>query len=313
MKDAILNFPHTLDLGFKLALPHSGKKAYGKLVVCGMGGSSIPGTILSLTKENVIVWQNYGIPHGVNANDLVVCISWSGNTEETISSFDKARKMGLETYAITKGGILAEKAKTENAIIISLPDELIPARLGVGYMLGALLGLIGMEINAIPAASNAESEAESLAGMIGQKNPVIYSPYELRHLARLWKMLFNENAKLPALSNYFPAAAHNEIEVFNGANKDKLFPILMKDGPNKDIDAAIAFFDKIGYTYHIVNLSGPGKDSATGRGIASESLLGKALNSYIFGLWTSYFLAQNLGADSEKTELIDTFKRLKKN
>ncbi|MDP2647752.1 MAG: SIS domain-containing protein [Candidatus Yanofskybacteria bacterium] len=312
MKNAILNFPHTLDQGFKLALLHSGKKSYKKLVICGMGGSGIPGTILSLTEDNVVVWQNYGLPEDISTGDLVVCTSWSGDTQETISSFDKAREMGLETYVITKGGILADKAKTENAVVISMPDEPIPARLGAGYMLGALLALLGIKLDALSLASNMETEAASLAGMIGRKNPVVYSPYKLRHIAGLWRILFNENAKLPALSNYFPAAAHNEIEVFNSSNKDKLFPILIKDGPDRDINAAIAFFSQIGYDCYIVNLSGPG-ESPREAGIASESLLSKTLNSYIFGLWTSYLLAQNLGVDSKKTELIDTFKRLKKN
>jgi len=299
MRDAISQFLSSLKQGLQLAAQFSGQKAYSRVVICGMGGSSIPGIFLSFVKEDIVVWQDYGLPNNIHAGDLVVCISWSGNTQETISSFNKAQELGLETYIITKGGALGEKTKTQNIPTIILPDKSLPARLGAGYMTGALFGLLGLERELPLSAMDTESEGKQLAEMIGQKVPVIYAPYNLRKIALFWKILFNENTKLPALWNSLPAAVHNEIEIFTSQNKDHFFPILIKDGVHKDIDTAIAFFNQIGYNYHTVNLSG-------------QSLLGKALNSYIFGLWTSYLLAQNLGIDPEKTELIETFKRLKK-
>src|SRR3989338_10787908 len=101
MKDVVLNFPEQLKLGaqtakgFKWGLP-AGKagKEYKRVVICGMGGSIIPGFIYLTYREHknggpgvpVIINNNYGLPSDVTTDDLVICISWSGTIKETISA-----------------------------------------------------------------------------------------------------------------------------------------------------------------------------------------------------------------------------------
>ncbi|MBX4211530.1 MAG: hypothetical protein KW806_01915, partial [Candidatus Yanofskybacteria bacterium] len=196
-------------------------------------------------------------------------------------------------------GTLAQKAQEKNIPVITLPQETFPARLGAGYMIGALFALLGLEAELEITGTDNESEGKSLAQKIGSKIPLIYGTEKLPRLGILWKMLFNENAKIPAFWNYFPSAAHNEIEAFTPTTKDQFIPIVLKQTENKDIAAVLAFFDKVGYTYEVITAP-PG-----------ESLVQIALQSYTLALWTSYWLAQQLQVDPLKNEQIDLLKSLK--
>ena len=55
-------------------------------------------------------WNNYGIPEWMTSNDNVICISYSGNTAETLSAAKKAHEMGCKIEIITTGGKLGDLA-----------------------------------------------------------------------------------------------------------------------------------------------------------------------------------------------------------
>ncbi len=214
--------------------------------------------------------------------------------------------MGLDTIVIASGGKLAEESKKNKNPLILINDRDTPPRLAVGYMTASLLKVLGLEkdltFDLDPSAQekNGKKLAEKLAG----KTPIIYSSYTWRYLAKFWKILFNENAKTPAFWNYFPGLAHNELAGFTTSLKD-FYPILLVDkndnpAQKRNIDAAIAIFNKLEYNYSIVNIS------------QSGNALEKILNNYVLGLWTSYYLGKNLGVDPEDTKIIEEFKKLKK-
>ena len=84
-----------------------------------------------------------------------------------------------------------------------------------------------------------------------------------------------------------------------------IFPIFFKDAgndkrQNKNIDTDIAILDKQEYNYSIVNLS------------VSDNPLETVLNNYILALWTSFYLAQKIGVDPEKIELIERYKEFRR-
>ena len=197
----------------------------------------------------------------VNANDLVICISWSGTTEETISSFKTAVKRGIKPIVITKGAELGQLAKDNNTQLIVLPDQPIPPRLSVGYMVGALFSVLGLEkeLDIELNADSHENTGKELADKIGSATPLIYTSYSWRKLGALWKANFNETAKTPAYCNYIPAMAHDELAAY--IRKSLPFhPIIFKDDKDlpryvRDLDATIAILDKQEYNYSIVNLS----------------------------------------------------------
>lgn len=279
-----------------------------------MGGSIIPAEILltyeenssKKTDRNIIINRGYDLPQGTTKNDLAVCISWSGNTEETISSYNAALKLGLETLVIASGGKLAEESRKNKNSLILIGDRATPPRLAAGYMTAALLKVLGLEkelkFNLDPSAQ--EKNGKELAEKLADKIPIIYSSYNWRYLAKFWKILINENAKTPAFWNYFPGLAHNELVGFSRELKG-YYPVIIKDADNdprqnKNTDAAIAIFNRLGYNYSIVNLAS-----------GTRNPLEKIFNNYILGLWTSYYLGKSLGVDPEDTKLIEEFKKLK--
>ena len=300
-----------------------------------MGGSAIAGEIINFWQEvsgmspTFYAHRDYDLPYWVSKNDLVVCISWSGNTEETLSCYEAAIGLGIPSVSITTGGKLAELSKKHKTPLVLISDKDIPPRMGVGYMTAALFQLVGLgeKITTIlPDSIKTESEGKNLADKIGKmtphqtdpltaktgaglvrgrpRPPLLYSSYKWRILPRLWKILFNENDKIHAFWNYFPGMAHNELVGFADKAQGRFFSVFFKDTDNdrrqnKNIDAAIAILDKQEYNYTIVNIS------------SANNPLETVLSNYILGLWTSFYLAKKLGVDPEKTKLLEEYKKLR--
>ena len=315
MHDTIQNFPSQFKSGLGSAKDFKLETKHDKIVVSGMGGSLLPAeivlTLLETTKNKLEpnFWLNrsYDLPAGTSKKDLSICISWSGNTEETISSYEASLKLGMETVVITNGGKLAEQSKKNKNHLVLMDGGKTPPRLAVGYMTAGLLKVLGLEneLNFDLDPSAQEKNGKELAEKIRVKTPVIYASYTWRNMAKLWKIFFNENSKIPAFWNYFPGLAHNELAGFTTSLRDfhHIFIVDKGDDPrqNKNIEAAIAIFNKLGYNYTIINTSSSGVKP-----------LEKIFNNYVLGLWTSYYLGKSLGVDPENTRLIEEFKQLKK-
>src|SRR3989338_11304273 len=88
-------------------------KPFDMIVVCGMGGSGLPGEIVKsvVTKVPVILVKDYTLPEFVNEKTLVFVVSYSGNTEETIELYHQARRKGAQIVVVASGGELADLAR----------------------------------------------------------------------------------------------------------------------------------------------------------------------------------------------------------
>jgi glucose/mannose-6-phosphate isomerase len=199
-------------------------------LVVGMGGSGISGDIAAaLASGLVAVHKGYGLPQWAKANPpAVIAISYSGNTEETLTAAEEAGKDGFPVYAITGGGRLAEMASAEGWPVILVPGGLQP-RAALGYMLGSVLRLLeaGGAISLAPSdLSKTADLVDSLAGPGGMgwalaadlaaglkgRAVIVYGANGLTGPAALrWKTQINENAKWPAWVGLFPELDHNEI------------------------------------------------------------------------------------------------------
>jgi glucose/mannose-6-phosphate isomerase len=200
------------------------------LLVCGMGGSAIGGDLaaavlgerLSRPLQTV---RAYGLPSWAGAGWTVLCSSYSGETEETISCFEAAAERGSRTIVASTGGRLVEIARAADVPVIGLPG-LIPApRFGVAYMLvcaaeaAALAGVaprIAAEIEAAATflesgAAELRSRAAEIAAELAGRLPVIYGAGLTAPVAERWKTQINENAKLPSFFAELPEADHNDI------------------------------------------------------------------------------------------------------
>jgi glucose/mannose-6-phosphate isomerase len=79
------------------------------LVVCGMGGSAIGGDLAAAAvglraRAPITTLRGYDLPEWVGGDTLVLCASYSGNTEETLHCFEHAGRAGAPRVVVTTGG-----------------------------------------------------------------------------------------------------------------------------------------------------------------------------------------------------------------
>jgi glucose/mannose-6-phosphate isomerase len=233
---------------------------FKNILVLGMGGSAIGGDLLSdyLSDElsiPIVVIRGYNIPKFVDENSLVFAISYSGNTEETISNLKKCLEVKAKIIALTSGGKLAVLSQENNFPVIKVPEGIQP-RAAISYLFFPILKVL-QRLSLVKERSNeieetisvlqdlsreycAESPSEkNLAKMVAlslyQHLPLIYgSEGLLEAVAMRWKTQINENSKWPCFWNVFPELDHNEIvgyEIENNINRQvKIIYLQDKEG-----------------------------------------------------------------------------------
>jgi glucose/mannose-6-phosphate isomerase len=218
LDEAILNFPEL-----------------SNIVISGIGGSAIGGDILNswlLNKLSVpiIINRDYSIPSFSNENTLLIGVSYSGNTQETLDAVAKGLDQNCRIVCVTSGGKLERFCIENNLSVIKVP-ELLPPRSATGYLLTSLALILSrmnlIDVNAEfqntiaalrklrdnlkPEVPMDENPAKNLALSIKDTYPVIYAYGYLLPIARRWKTQFNENSKILAGFDAFPECSHNDI------------------------------------------------------------------------------------------------------
>lgn len=204
--------------------------------VVGMGGSAIGGEFVRAMAESagripVDVVRGYEMPASAGPDGLAFFVSYSGNTEETLSAWDEAARKGVPRAAVTSGGALAERARADRVPLLEIPGGSPPrAALGwtcvpVMHALGTA-GLLPVDGVALEEAARAAEHALERFGPNGKDSrtaaawaeraahgwPVIYAA-ERPHgaTARRWTGQMNENGKTLAHAALLPEQNHNEI------------------------------------------------------------------------------------------------------
>lgn len=145
MLDQIRDLPSQLRWSSTIDAPSGG--THSEVLCVGMGGSGISGDYAAAIAEpfgtRVTVHKGYGpVPAwAIRLRPLVVAVSYSGNTEETLDFAVSARDTGLPLAVVTTGGRLGEMAKEEKWPMVEVPAGLQP-RAALGYLLGAVLRLL---------------------------------------------------------------------------------------------------------------------------------------------------------------------------
>ncbi len=318
LKKIIIDFPNQFKAGFEIAKDIR-VGSFRNVIFCGMGGSIMPAeilfTLLPELPNSFHIHRDFDLPAWATKDDLAISLSWSGNTAETISSYEKAKKWGVKTLIITKGGKIRELAKNNNDLVITLPQKDIPPRFGVGYMFTVLLtvlvnsGMIEFNLEELTGLEGLkperlEKKGKELAEKIGNLTPLIYSSFQNRFLASFWKVKFNESSKIHAFWNHFPNLSHNEIAGFTALMNVATLVILLSDSEddrrleNKILVAAKLLEEKR-VPHQIVKLEG-------------KTRLEKIFNDYILSDWTNFYLAKNRGVEPTETEMIEKFKEMEK-
>ncbi len=226
--------------------------APGGLVVAGMGGSAVGGRLAAaaigprLTRL-LVVADGYSMPGWVGPETLVLCSSYSGTTEETLSAYDDASERGAQRLVATTGGALAERARRDGVRVIPVPGGFQP-RAAVGYALVSALEAAALcgagpslrdEVEAAAALAEGlaaewgpdapeESEAKTLARRLHGTIPVIAGAELAAAAAYRWKCQINENAGLPAFCSVLPELDHNEVVGWPAAER-RLSAVFLED------------------------------------------------------------------------------------
>ncbi|HNS32538.1 MAG TPA: bifunctional phosphoglucose/phosphomannose isomerase [bacterium] len=206
-------------------------EAPGKILFCGMGGSAIGGDIIKAVCNNsssipVFVNRDYIIPSWVDKDTLVIIMSYSGNTEETISAFKKGRKSGCKLLCLSSNGKIEALSLKCAVPFVRIPSG-YPPRCAFGYLFFPcyrILGSFGAVKPLRPSIFNMiekwinefspdkkDNMAIKLAEMFHDKVPLLYSNNSLQPALLRWKTQIAENSKSFSFVNALPEMNHNEI------------------------------------------------------------------------------------------------------
>ena len=317
MRQVILDFPKQFRKGLGLAKNVGVSGKFDGVLICGIGGSALPGEILSTwvntlkTSFPIYINRDYTVPSHIKKNYLAVCVSYSGNTEETLSCFDKINKDGFKIAGIASGGKLAELCQ-KNKIPFALIPQGYQPRMAIGFQFAALVKILsnsGLIKNNLKDILNLEEslkpaeleiKGETLTASIGGKIPVIYASNNLKSLAQIWKIKFNENSEIPAFCNYFPELNHNEMMGFSGYNNN-LHMIILRNSTDHP-----RTLKRMALTAEILKTKGVHADFVE---VSGKNILEKIFSNIILGDWVSYYSAIKRGVDPTPVELNEIFKK----
>lgn len=234
MRELVKNLPNQLKdslvVSKEMRITLSENDIYN-IVICGLGGSGIGGSIVQSIvhdemKLPIITVNTYDIPEFVGPNTLVICSSFSGNTEETVSAYHQAKDKGAKICCITSGGKIRFLADTNNDDLAILPNHISSPRANIGYSVVQLLHVLEaynfisdsfiIEIeNSIKLLDkeqiNIQTLAKELALEYKDKVPFLYSDDRFYSVAIRNKQQINENSKHICNANKFPEFNHNEL------------------------------------------------------------------------------------------------------
>jgi glucose/mannose-6-phosphate isomerase len=208
-------------------------EAIANVVVLGVGTSGQVGATLlevagPMMSVPVVVHRGYGVPNFTDPSTLVLAISSSGESEETLEAAQAAFIDGAEIICITSGGALARFAEENDLVRLDVAEVpvrraafapmLVPALLtldAVGFFPGAsswvddAIAQVGRRRDELISPDNI---ARRMARRLGRAFPIVYGGNGLGGVAaERWKTQFNDNAKVAAFCNQVPELTHNEI------------------------------------------------------------------------------------------------------
>jgi len=300
-----------------------------RVIVTGMGGSAIAGDLAAdlfykKAKVPLTTVRGYALPEGVDGETLVIALSYSGETEETVSAVKDAEKKGAQVVCVTAGGKLREIAEAKKYPVFLIPAGYQP-RAALPFLLVCLLAALAKagvapdqtaeltEAAALlqklreeykPAKPARTNLAKQLAKKLFGKIPVVFGTAGTTGaVAYRAKCQFNENSKLTAIANVFPELNHNELVNIAALRKDDnpfALIVLRDDDDNERVKKRIEI------TKSLISCQLGGANELAGQG---KSPLARLL-SLIYCLdHVSVYLALLQGIDPTPVEIIGRLKK----
>lgn len=316
------------EIADKVKLEKIKGKDFNGIALLGMGGSGFVGDIIkALVKDNINmpieIVKGYSLPSFIKSGWLVVSISYSGNTEETISATGQAMDRGCEVFIVCSDGKLESIARNNDKIIIKIPAGMQP-RGAIGYLFfSTYLALGYLNIVNIPSHDVGEAlnlikekaglyrrevgsdknPAKKLALKISNNLPIVYGTEGLlAAIAYRLKCEFNENSKTPCWWNEFPELNHNETVGWERLKETTRKFILLVLREKEEV---VSIKTRIEVT---LNLIKENVNEIVEIPVEGKSKLAKALSTMYLGDTTSVYLALLAGINPGPVEKIQLLK-----
>lgn len=252
MEELINNFNDQLEESFRISSHYTFKhraKQIKNVVFIGMGGSGIGSKLVAQWIEKEIkipitFVQNYEIPSWINQESLVIASSYSGNTEETITSVKLCHDQGAHIVSICSGGELADFCTLHNLDCILVPPGL-PPRAALAYSLVQQLSILiwhelisDVTFSQLATCPKFLSQhrteikqlAKNIVPIINNTNLVIYAEANYESVAIRAKQQLNENSKFLCRHNSIPEMNRNELLGWGCGNSQHAALLLYTDG-----------------------------------------------------------------------------------
>lgn len=323
----------------------SGEDLPRSVVVLGMGGSGVAGDVLSAVAGPscpvpILSHKGFGLPIWVGAADLVIAVSCSGTTEETLSTLDEAVRRGCRLIVVgAAGSPLEELATKGRALFVPVaqgrqPRASVFALSTPLVVAGDALGLLScsaeeVEATAVlleqlagrnqPTAETVLNPSKTLALGLAGTLPVVWGSSPLTGVsAYRFACQLNENSKTPAAWGVLPEAGHNQVVAFDGpfaggprdifadpfedeaAERTRMHLVLLRDTEEHPAVARRALVVR---------------DLARSRGLEVSELVAEGLSPFqrlaslvALGDWTTTYLALLQGNDPTPVEAITELK-----
>ncbi len=313
-------FLQSLDILAKADFKKIEGRSFRNIYLAGMGGSSLAGDLINDLLQGTFelkLVRDYRLPRTAGPKDLVICASYSGNTEETLATFKNALSKGCGLVVLAHGGQIRELALQHQVPFVIIPEAIQP-RQAIGNFFATILGLLeqigeisGQRQSLVSLTQFLESKQESsdekgrvLAKQLSGHLPIIYGPSELYGACRVWKIKMNENAKRPSFFNVFPELNHNEMVGWTPGETPPFdfkpaIIYLLSEGMHPRVKKRMEVMEsllKSRIPFHHVNLGG-------------EDLLEDMFEAILVADYTTYYLATDAGIDPVPVEMVEEFKK----
>ncbi|MDD3627553.1 MAG: bifunctional phosphoglucose/phosphomannose isomerase [bacterium] len=326
MYDLIFDFPEQLEQGIKIfhesEIELNVREPIQNIVICGMGGSAISGDILKDYSRDTLrvpisINREVKLPKFINKNTLLIAISYSGNTYETLEMMEEGIAKGALVAGVCSGGKMKEVLEELSKPVFIVPPGL-PPRQALGFLFSVLLMIISKLFNqdnelhlkklseflkekrslfTLDRASG--NIAKSVAMKMFNTYPFIYSDSRyFGSVVKRWKTQMNENAKHLVSYDLFPELTHNEIVGWEAPPDTPTLVLLLRDN-KEDLKST----EHINSTKRLFNA-----DEIIELKTEGETLLERMFYLILLADWTSFYLAILKGVNPFTIKSIDSLK-----
>ncbi len=306
----------------KIQIPSSYSKEISQIVVSGMGGSALGAHIIkSLFHEDLSlpleIINDYHLPGYVDSQTLLLLSSYSGSTEETLSTAFEGLERQAKIIGITTGGKLGSFLEENHFPVYLFTPRFNPCgqpRMGLGYSVVGQIGLL-RKIGLLKLDENdfyktiellngrkeiLEEEAKKLAIKTKDKIIEVIAASHLSGNAHVLANQLNENSKNFAGFFILPELNHHLMEGLKNPKQNKLIFLFLKS----------LFYDekiktRLKITEDVVAKNNLPFLEFEPRG---ENKLAEVLQTLLFGGFLSFYLSISYNQDPSAIPWVDYFK-----